>query len=62
MYLGYRNSCCRKEYNGGIVNRGMDQFVANGPHIILDTTDFTQIDQDKLLQQIMNCREEIMHD
>lgn len=51
-----------ESFVGGIVNRGMDRFVANGPHIILDTTDFTQIDLGKLLQRIMNCREEIMHD
>ena len=43
-----------ESFVGGIVNRGMDRFVANGPHIILDTTDFTQIDQGKLLQRIRN--------
>ena len=42
----------------GIVNRGMDRFVANGPHIILDTTDFTQIDQELLsLQRLIMCSE-----
>lgn len=34
----------------------------HGPHIILDTTDFAQIDQGKLLQETMNFRKEIMHD
>lgn len=50
-----------ESFVNGIVNRGMDSFVANGPHIILDTTDFTRIDKEKLLQQIVDCREEIMH-
>lgn len=50
-----------ESFVNGIVNRGMDSFVANGPHIILDTTDFIRIDKEKLLQQIVDCREEIMH-
>lgn len=50
-----------ESFVNGIVNRGMDRFVANGPHIILDTTDFTRIDKEWLLQQIVDCREEIMH-
>lgn len=50
-----------ESFVNGIVNRGMDSFAANGPHIILDTTDFTRIDKEKLLQQIVDCREEIMH-
>ncbi len=50
-----------ESFVNGIVNRGMDRFVANGPHIILDTTDFTRIDKGRLLQQIVDCREEIMH-
>lgn len=48
-----------ESFVNGIVNRGMDSFVANGPHIILDTTDFIRIDKEKLLQQIVDCREEI---
>lgn len=50
-----------ESFVNGIVNRGMDSFVANGPHIVLDTTDFIRIDKEKLLQQIVDCREEIMH-
>jgi hypothetical protein len=30
----------------------MDSFAANGPQIIVDTTDFTQIDREELLRQI----------
>lgn len=47
-------------FAAGIASRGMDSFVANGPHIILDTTDFAKIDQDGLVQQILRYREEIM--
>ena len=50
-----------ESFVNGIMNRGMDRFVANGPHIILDTTDFARIDKEKLLQKIADCREEIMH-
>ncbi len=50
-----------ESFVNGIVNRGMDRFIANGPHIILDTTDFTRMDKERLLQQIVDCREEIMH-
>ena len=44
----------------GIINRGMDNFVANGPHILLDTTDFSQIDRDDLLSKITKYQEEIL--
>ncbi len=43
----------------GIVNRGMDKFVANGPHIIVDTTDFAQVDQNEVLRQIIDFREKL---
>lgn len=46
----------------GIVNRGMDSFVANGPQIILDTTDFHKIDKKALLQEIENYRDGILGD
>lgn len=51
-----------ESFVNGIVNRGMDSFVANGPHIIWDTTDFNRMDTEKLLRQIEDCREEISHD
>lgn len=50
-----------ESFVNGIMHRGMDRFVANGPHIILDTTDFARIDKEKLLQKSADCREEIMH-
>ena len=47
-------------FMAGIINRGMDSFVANGPHILLDTTDFSQIDRDDLLSKITKYQEEIL--
>ncbi|MGF0032922.1 AAA family ATPase [Bariatricus sp. SGI.154] len=46
----------------GITNRGMDCFVANGPHIIVDTTDFGKIDREEILDKIIEYREEILND
>lgn len=51
-----------ENFVSGIVNRGMDKFVANGPHIIMDTTDFSRIDYDDLLGQIMKEQEKILPD
>ncbi len=45
-----------EDFVAGIIDRGMDSFAANGPHIILDTTDFAQIDKDRLLQEIIPYR------
>lgn len=39
-------------YVGGIRDRGMDTFTANGLHITVDTTDFTQVNLDNLLDAI----------
>lgn len=36
----------------GIKNRGMDRFTANGPHIVVDTTDFDHIDMTSLIKKI----------
>ncbi|MDE6962838.1 MAG: ATP-binding protein [Lachnospiraceae bacterium] len=44
----------------GITMRGMDSFTANGPRIILDTTDFDAVDRDELVRNILTCREEVM--
>ena len=50
-----------ENFVNGITSRGMDRFAANGPHIILDTTDFTKVDQNALLHSIINCRDELLH-
>lgn len=47
-------------YAGGIQSRGMDRFAANGPHIVLDTTDFAGVDKEALVQMIKDYRE--MHE
>lgn len=36
----------------GIRHRGMDHFTANGPQIIVDTTDFAKVDKKELLEKI----------
>lgn len=42
-----------EDFVAGITDRGMERFAANGPHIILDTTDFDQVDKGKLIEQIL---------
>ncbi len=41
-----------EDFVAGIQKRGMDQFVANGPQIVIDTTDFDKLDLDKSLNEI----------
>ena len=45
----------------GIIDRGMDSFVANGPHIVIDTTDFNKMQIETLIKKINSYREEILH-
>ena len=49
------------DFAAGIVNRGMDSFAANGPHITVDTTDFGKIDMEDLVKKIWKLREELLH-
>lgn len=42
-----------------ITARGMDQFTANGPRIVVDTTDFEAIDREALLRAIQDAREAV---
>ena len=44
----------------GIKNRGMDSFVSNGPHIVVDTTDFKNVDFDKVVKIIQNYQEKLI--
>lgn len=44
----------------GIARRGMDRFLANGPRIVLDTTDFSRIDWEALIERIALCRDRIL--
>lgn len=43
-----------ESFLSGIQNRGMDSFVSNGPHIVVDTTDFGKVDLDGIIKQIQN--------
>lgn len=45
-----------ESFVNGIVNRGMDKFKANGPQILLDTTDFGKVDLYRLLDEIERCK------
>ena len=51
-----------KDYVNGIRDRGMDHFSANGPHIVVDTTDFKKLNIESLIQQIENYKEEILYE
>ncbi len=39
----------------GIQNRGMDSFVSNGPHIVVDTTNFQNVDFKGILREILKA-------
>lgn len=41
-----------EDFTAGIAARGMDTFSVNGPHILVDTTDFAQVDRGALLEGI----------
>ena len=43
-----------EQYENGILQRGMDSFTANGPQIVVDTTDFDRVNLEKLAQEIRN--------
>lgn len=44
----------------GISERGMDRFKANGPCLVLDTTDFSTINREDLIRKIDACRRQIL--
>lgn len=46
----------------GIMDRGMDRFVVNGPRIIVNTTDFREVDQEALLKKIKNYKEKLLNE
>ena len=49
-----------EQFVSGIRLRGMDSFTTNGPHIIVDTTDFSLLDREALLRELVRCRNEIL--
>lgn len=49
-----------ESYEAGIKNRGMDSFKGNGPQIIVDTTEFQNINLEMVLQEIISCQEKLI--
>ena len=54
--LSYENFC------EGIRERGMDSFCADGPRIVVDTTDFSLVDREAILEEIIEYGKEFSHD
>lgn len=54
--LSYENFC------EGITARGMDSFSPGGPRIVVDTTDFSLVDREALLQEIIAYGKEFSQD
>lgn len=50
-----------EEFVNGITERGMDSFTANGPRIVVDTTDFSKVQIETLINQITDYREKILN-
>ena len=48
-----------ENFVNGIIDRGMDSFAANGPQIVIDTTDFNKVHLETLIKKINDYREEI---
>lgn len=49
-----------ESFVGGITRRGMDHFIANGPQIIVDTTDFERVDKEEVVAVIRRWRDSIL--
>ena len=41
-----------EDFVAGIQKRGMDQFYANGPQVVVDTTDFQKVNLGKVMDEI----------
>jgi predicted kinase len=48
-----------ESYEEAIISRGMDAYFGNGPHIVVDTTDFAKVDKAEIVNQILMYREQI---
>lgn len=55
------NTISYDNFVSGIINRGMDSFVANGLRIVGDTTDFDKINREDLLKEICDLRQAILN-
>ena len=55
------NPISYENFVSGIIDRGMDSFEANDPHIVVDTTDFNDLHIETLIEEINSYREEILY-
>ena len=51
-----------ESFENAVVSRGMDAYVGNGPHIVVDTTDFSNVDKDDIVNQILRYKEQLYAD
>lgn len=49
-----------EQFVAGITQRGMDSFTANGPRLVIDTTDFSRVRMDEIVRQIDCLRDETL--
>lgn len=55
------NPISYENFVSGIIDRGMDSFEANGPDIVVDTTDFNDLHIETLIEEINSYREEMLY-
>ena len=51
-----------EDFVTGIQKRGMDQFSANGPQVIVDTTNFEKLDLSDVVEKISELIEEFKYE
>ncbi len=49
-----------EDYLYGITHRGFDTFSVDGVQMIVDTTDFSQVDMDDVLRQVLAWKETVL--
>ena len=42
-----------ESFENAVVSRGMDSYVGNGPQIVIDTSDFSSVDKNDIVSQIL---------
>ncbi len=48
-----------EDYLYGIAHRGFDTFSVEGEQIVVDTTDFSRLDMEEILRQVMEWKEKL---
>lgn len=48
-----------EDFVSGIQSRGMDRFMANGPQIRIDTTEFSKVNTDEIVKRVCALRDEL---